>query len=407
MLLYYNKSFFWLLLERRGSVFYRWDSLLGGVLIAGFGGLVQYLRDSCNSSAPPPSWQCDIAPEIQHHYGFQALGAGVTFAIVFRTQLAWNRYWEAVTQLHFMYSKWADAFSQFQAFAEVTRRAAKEKGDPKKEERIRQKQRRLKVNYALLSTVAADRLTSGDNQRMEEVNTHRIHTRGTMRIAKEAAGFQAPTMIPRQEFDRSSLEDAGYVVFEMPSKEQLQLLHKSNDTVSTVMYWIIWDLADAMKDIDVAPPIQSRMYQELSNGMLGFNNCLKIADVPFPLPFAQLLGLLLMAFSLLIPIYVIVFTGSYVVGPILCFFLFESLWCLNEVAKELENPFGQDTNDISLTDFHMRFVDALDDVSWSEQQAMLRQNFFGADEGPPAPLPMDPAAHGVELLPAKEVGMRI
>ncbi|CAE7212656.1 unnamed protein product, partial [Symbiodinium microadriaticum] len=102
-----------------------------------------------------------------------------------------------------------------------------------------------------------------------------------------------------------------------------------------------------------------------------------------------------------------VFTGSYVVGPILCFFLFESLWCLNEVAKELENPFGQDTNDISLTDFHMRFVDALDDVSWSEQQAMLRQNFFGADEGPPAPLPMDPAAHGVELLPAKEVGMRI
>ena len=28
------------------------------------------------------------------------------------------------------------------------------------------------------------------------------------------------------------------------------------------MYWIIWDLADAMKDIDIAPPIQSRMYQE-------------------------------------------------------------------------------------------------------------------------------------------------
>ena len=27
-------------------------------------------------------------------------------------------------------------------------------------------------------------------------------------------------------------------------------------------------------------------------------------------------------------------------------------------------------NDISLTDFHMRFVDALDDVSWSEQQVL-------------------------------------
>ena len=45
------------------------------------------------------------------------------------------------------------------------------------------------------------------------------------------------------------------------------------------------------------------MYQELSNGMLGFYNCLKIADVPFPLPYAQLLGLLLIAFSCLIPFY--------------------------------------------------------------------------------------------------------
>ena len=84
------------------------------------------------------------APDIQHHYGFQALAAGVTFAIVFRTQLAWNRqghvdhmyitvhqpslierfgarYWEAVTQLHFMYSKFADAFQQFYAFAEALR----------------------------------------------------------------------------------------------------------------------------------------------------------------------------------------------------------------------------------------------------------------------------------------------
>ncbi|CAK9109681.1 Uncharacterized protein SCF082_LOCUS50966 [Durusdinium trenchii] len=97
-----------------------------------------------------------------------------------------------------------------------------------------------------------------------------------------------------------------------------------------------------MKELDTAPPIQTRMYQELSNGMLGFNNCLKIADVPFPLPFAQLLLMSLVAFSLLIPLYVIVFTKSLVVGPVLCFFLFESLWCMNEVAKELENPFGQE-----------------------------------------------------------------
>lgn len=89
------------------------------------------------------------------------------------------------------------------------------------------------------------------------------------------------------------------------------------------------------------------------------------------MPFAQLLLLLLVAFSVLIPLYVIVFTKSRVVGPILCFFLFESLWCLNEVAKELENPFGQDMNDISLPDFHLRFVDNLETVSQCEQRQML------------------------------------
>jgi hypothetical protein len=29
------------------------------------------------------------------------------------------------------------------------------------------------------------------------------------------------------------------------------------------------------------------MYQELSNGMLGYNNALKVADVPFPFPYVH------------------------------------------------------------------------------------------------------------------------
>lgn len=362
MLLYYNKSCLGLLyLERRGSVFYRLDSLFGGLLVATLGGLVQYSRDH--------GWE--YAPDIHHHYGFQALAAGVTFAIVFRTQLAWNRYWEAVTQLHFMYSKYADAYQQFYAFAEVTKHHARKNNDEEKVEMIEEKQRRLRANFALLSTFSADRLSNGDNQRMEELHAHRIRSRAAMRVDKEWKGFQLPEMVERGEFQRSQIDGQAFVVFERPTREQIQVLSRTFDAVSTVMYWIIWDLVDCIKDLDVPPPIQSRMYQELSNGMLGFYNCLKIADVPFPLPYAQLLGLLLIAFSCLIPFYVIIFTSSAVIGPILCFFLFESLWCLNEVAKELENPFGQDLNDISVLDFHIRFVDVLEDVGLSEQNLVL------------------------------------
>eukprot|EP00439_Symbiodinium_sp_Y106_P086499 s128_g33.t1 len=241
---------------------------------------------------------------------------------------------------------------------------------------------------------------------MEEVSVSRARTRATMRVDKEQKSFSMPEMIETR--------------------------HSLVDTVATIMYWIIWDLADAMKDIDIAPPIQSRMYQEraaeaaerrevagswisaatlsheqverfvmlcgsgqceqeLSNGMLGFNNCLKIADVPFPLPFAQLLGMLLVAFSAFIPIYVIVFTRSPIAGPILCFLLFESLWCLNEVAKELENPFGHDSNDITLSeprrpqkcDFHLNFVDSLEDISMAEQQVLLHMPIVLPEESLP------------------------
>ena len=36
------------------------------------------------------------------------------------------------------------------------------------------------------------------------------------------------------------------------------------------------------------PPILSRVYQELSNAMLGFNSAMKVATTPFPFPYAQL-----------------------------------------------------------------------------------------------------------------------
>jgi len=147
-----------------------------------------------------------------------------------------------------------------------------------------------------------------------------------------------------------------------PSSEEINILDKSTDRTNVVMYWIIHDLAKVSKDIDIAPPIQSRMSQELSNGMLGFNLALKIADVPFPFPYAQLLTLMLTVYACFIPVYIVAFTQSIIAGPILSFALFQGIWGINEVAKELENPFGRDANDISLADFHSRFMESCEEV---------------------------------------------
>ena len=92
--------------------FFRPETILAGLFLASLGGLVQYARES--------GWE--HAPDVQHHYGFQAVAVGVTFALVFRTQLAWGRFWEAVTHLHVMYSK---LLSQDSAVLEASHRSAR------------------------------------------------------------------------------------------------------------------------------------------------------------------------------------------------------------------------------------------------------------------------------------------
>jgi len=63
--------------------------------------------------------------------------------------------------------------------------------------------------------------------------------------------------------------------------------------------------------------------------------------------------------ALLTPLYITCFTDSLILGPFLTFAVFQRGWCVNEVARELEDPFWVDGNDISATDFHCLFISGL------------------------------------------------
>merc|ERR1711907_460086 len=98
------------------------------------------------------------------------------------------------------------------------------------------------------------------------------------------------------------------------------------------------------------------------------------ADVPFPFPYAQILTVLLAIYVMWIPFYVTAFTNSMIVGPIMSFAIFQGVWGLNETAKELENPFGIDTNDVTLIDFHLRFVDVCEEIAMAQRMMWPREN---------------------------------
>eukprot|EP00929_Paragymnodinium_shiwhaense_P077938 TRINITY_DN4026_c0_g1_i2.p1 TRINITY_DN4026_c0_g1~~TRINITY_DN4026_c0_g1_i2.p1 ORF type:complete len:586 (-),score=102.28 TRINITY_DN4026_c0_g1_i2:47-1804(-) len=377
MLLYHNRSFARLVCTSYGSVFFEPTTFSMALFVMLLTLAIQWMLETEN----------EYAPQFPHHYGMHALGAVIGFAVVFRTSLAWNRYWEACSQLQFMYCKWADAFMQIYAFIAVS--VAKCDGNTAdgkaKKERLRNAVDSIEYYLSLMSAMAASRLSHGDNQRMEcraEDGLpwrHRIALREHLREQCEGEGdFQsAMPLLKWRRVERHSVlgEDAfpgtdetpmSELVFTLnqgqPTEEEMSILSNSSDRVSVTMYWTLHEIAKITGDVTIPPPIQSRIFQELSNGMLGFSQALKIADIPFPFPYAQLLALELLAFCLFIPVYVAFFTQSLIAGPIVSFFLFQGIWGLNEVAKELENPFGSDVNDINLVDYHSRFVDLLVEV---------------------------------------------
>merc|ERR1719265_1633893 len=93
--------------------------------------------------------------------------------------------------------------------------------------------------------------------------------------------------------------------------------------------------------INVAPPILSRAFQTLANGMIAFHDAAKVAETPYPLPYAQTCDLLLLLHWCIAP-----FTFAQV-------FVF---WSLNLTAREIEDPFGRDANDVDLHSLQNEFI---------------------------------------------------
>lgn len=95
-----------------------------------------------------------------------------------------------------------------------------------------------------------------------------------------------------------------------------------------------------------------KMTQEQLAELLPFL-CRVLADIPFPFPWAQVMLILLILYALIVPLIMIIvtFVNCVWIGLIVNFLSVQSYWSLNEVARDLENPFVYDPNayDLPLT----------------------------------------------------------
>jgi len=131
-------------------------------------------------------------------------------------------------------------------------------------------------------------------------------------------------------------------------EDSLYAFHNSGEKVELIFQWIQGLVVDACNDqlFSVAPPIVSRIFQELASGMVSYHQALKIAKMPLPFPYVQSMELLLVLHWIVTPPLMCMWVTSPLWTGILAFVQVFFLWSLNTIATELENPFGDDVNDL-------------------------------------------------------------
>mmetsp|Transcript_77513 Transcript_77513/g.121043 ORF Transcript_77513/g.121043 Transcript_77513/m.121043 type:complete len:473 (+) Transcript_77513:3-1421(+) len=223
------------------------------------------------------------------------------FLVVFRSQQAYARWWEGGTLLQQLRGEWFNAFSSLMAFCNSSK---------EKQQEVYIFQQRMARLTSLLYSSALQQVTTMDHPKFELI---------------ELEGFDV---------------------------ESMKFLDETHDRCEVVLQWIqrLVVEANAAEVIKIAPPILSRVYNQLGNGIVNLNNARKISDFPIPFPLAQMLSMMLMVHWFTIAVIAAAGIKHAFWATSLPFIAQLAYWSVNYIAVELENPFGDDPNDLPLQD---------------------------------------------------------
>mmetsp|Transcript_33 Transcript_33/g.82 ORF Transcript_33/g.82 Transcript_33/m.82 type:complete len:449 (+) Transcript_33:195-1541(+) len=324
---------------------------------------------------------------IVNSFSIQTIAVVIGYLLVVRTNMALGRWMDGISEIQLMLSKWGDAFDALNGFFAGRGATA----TPEQRERIVNFRIRVAHWFSLMSCLAFATLRMsgegevvsaeewldqvpikemfGDDPTLKKTKSFTTNRSESDDLAKGVLDLQKSEKKGGKK-EKELIQDLALLVLAEPTEEEVRLLKMANDKVNTICLWIIQGviLMVRKKLLDIPPPIVSRIFQELSNGMLGFNQAHKVAMVPFPFPFAQMVSLLLCMTYLAIPLYADLFTQNVVFTPIVSFVLPVVFAALNKIAIELEEPFGLDYNDVDIEVRHEDFLWLLVDVLRAPKQ---------------------------------------
>jgi len=150
----------------------------------------------------------------------------------------------------------------------------------------------------------------------------------------------------------ADLHDHRFPVIDMesiPDKYLKTLAMKNRRQKPEVVYaWINHTIVSALDNglLNVPPPILSRVFQELEKAMVEYNQVLQIMTISFPFPYAQVSVVMIWFYMLMAPVVLVEWTKQPIMAALFAFISSTCFLCLEMIAAELENPFGEDANDL-------------------------------------------------------------
>lgn len=229
------------------------------------------------------------------------------FILVFRTSQSYQRYWHAATAVHNMKAEWLDACGSLIAFAQTSKMG---------QDCIMRFAHSMIRLFGLMHAMALEEIAgSGDHVRF-----------------------------PLLDIDGLRKEDLR--VLTTPAAQGRK--------VEIVCQWIKVNILMHMDEgvLNVPPPILTRVFQELGTGLVNYHDALQVVIWPFPFPYAQMSAVLIAVYMAISPIVISMGADD----PVYCFVLtFISIVCMkgiDMIAIELENPFGDDPNDLPIATMH-------------------------------------------------------
>lgn len=149
------------------------------------------------------------------------------------------------------------------------------------------------------------------------------------------------------------------------------------------------------KVMSIAPPLLSRVFQELGQGMTTYHEAKKFSNVPLPYAYWLITRMILVTEAIFVPFIMATFTKGYVSAAAFTFGGTFLLWFMNGVAETLDNPFKKEANTLEVSEvqdeFNRQMIQLLKNAN--EPTPLLSDDFFSVTA---ADLPSKPSRSSVK-----------